>query len=514
MPLPDPDRAALKAVAEHYGLGLSEGEVDEYAPVVQGLLGSWNAVEELYRVEAAATAPQREWSRPERGENPYNAWYVTTSITESADGPLAGRTVAVKDNTAVAGVPMTNGSALVEGYVPAQDSSIVRRLLDAGATIAGKAVCEDLCFSGASITANTGHVENPWNTSRSAGASSSGSGALVAGGHVDMATGGDQGGSVRIPAANCGLVGHKPTWGLVPYTGAFPIEATIDHLGPITRTTADAALMLSVIAGRDGHDPRQPTDLAPQDYLGGLAGGATGLRIGVLREGFGLPESEQAVDDSVRQATTALADAGMEVSEVSVPWHRHGPKIWDVIASEGACSQMVDNFGYGLNWKGHYDPELMDHFGRRWSEDGTRFATTVTLVLLAGKYGLNTSHGKHYAMAQNLAPKLTAAYDEALTNVDVLVLPTLPMRATVRPPKDARPPEVLARALEMLANTAPFDVTGHPACSVPAGLAEGLPVGMMMVGRRFDDATVLRAAHAFEQAVGGFPAPSGAAVPA
>jgi amidase len=218
------------------------------------------------------------------------------------------------------------------------------------------------------------------------------------------------------------------------------------------------------------------------------------------------------VDDTVRAATRALADAGMAVSEVSVPWHLHGPKIWDVIATEGATSQMVDNYGFGLNWKGHYDPELMDHYGRLWTEDGARFSATVKLVLLAGKYGLDTTHGRHYAMARNLAPKLAAAYDAALADVDVLVMPTLPMRATALPPDDAGLTDVLGRALEMLANTCPFDVTGHPACSVPAGLADGLPVGMMIVGRQFEDATVLRAAHAFEQAVGGFPAPPRLAV--
>ncbi|MCD2197549.1 amidase [Actinomycetospora endophytica] len=509
MPLPTPDHDALTAVAAGYGLGLSAAEVDEYAPVVAGLLASWDAVAELYDAEAPV-APRRAWSRPEEAENPYNAWYVTTSITESGSGPLAGRTVAVKDNTAVAGVPMTNGSATVEGFVPSSDATIVRRLLDAGATIAGKAVCEDLCFSGAGITASTGHVRNPWDPARHAGGSSGGSAALVAGGVVDMATGGDQGGSIRIPASDCGVVGHKPTWGLVPYTGAFPIEATIDHVGPITRTVTDAALMLTVIAGADGQDPRQPMDLTGQDYVAALATGAQGLRVGVLREGFGLAESEPETDEAVRAATGALADAGMTVTEVSVPWHLHGPRIWDVIATEGATSQMIDTYGYGLNWKGRYDPEVMDHYGRRWTEDGRRFPETVNLVLLAGKYGLDTAHGRYYAMARNLAPKLAAAYDAALAEVDVLVMPTLPMRATVRPGPDARPPEILGTALEMLANTSPFDVTGHPACSVPAPLAGGLPVGMMLVGRQFDDATVLRAAHAYEQAVGGFPAPAAA----
>ncbi|MFC5061260.1 amidase [Actinomycetospora atypica] len=509
MPLPPPEHDDLAAVAAGYGLGLSDAAVDEFAPAVAGLLGSWDAVEELYAAEAPQ-APERAWTRPEGAENPYNAWYVTTSITEASDGPLAGRTVAVKDNTAVAGVPMTNGSDTFDGYVPSTDATIVRRLLDAGATIAGKAVCEDLCFSGASITANTGDVENPWDATRSAGGSSGGSAALVAGGIVDMATGGDQGGSIRMPAANCGLVGHKPTWGLVPYTGAFPIEASIDHLGPITRTVTDAALMLSVIAGADGHDPRQPTGIAADDYLGALSRDAAGLRVGVLREGFGLPESEPEVDDAVRAAVSGLADAGMDVREVSVPWHLHGSKIWDVIATEGAASQMIENSGYGLNWKGLYDPELMEQYGRRWSEDGARFPDTVKLVLLAGKYGLNTTHGRHYAMARNLAPKLAAAYDARFAEVDLLVLPTMAMRASVRPGRDAPVVERLGRALEMLANTSPFDVTGHPVCSVPAGLVDGVPVGMSIVGRQFDDATVLRAAHAYEQAVGGFPAPAAA----
>ena len=218
---------------------------------------------------------------------------MTTSITEREGGPLAGRSVAIKDNTAVAGVPMMNGSATLEGFVPARDATVVTRLLAAGATIAGKAVCEDLCFSGGSHTSRTGPVRNPWDTTRSAGGSSSGSAALLAAGVVDIATGGDQGGSVRIPAAYCGVVGHKPTHGLVPYTGAFPIEQTIDHLGPMARTVADVALTLAVLAGPDGLDPRQPAESAsrttPPSWTGGRraagGGGRRGVRPGQLRAG-------------------------------------------------------------------------------------------------------------------------------------------------------------------------------------------------------------------------------------
>src|SRR5215218_7335142 len=302
MPLQPPDPAAIRRVGEHYGLGLSDADAAAFSPFVHGLLRSWDAVEELYAA-SVPTAPERSWTRPDPADNPYNAWYVTTSITEAGEGPLSGTTVAVKDNTAVAGVPMMNGSATLEGFVPLRDATVVSRLLAAGATITGKAVCEDLCFSGGSHTSCTGPVRNPWDPSRTTGGSSSGSAALVAAGEVDLALGGDQGGSIRMPSAFSGIVGHKPTHGLVPYTGAFPIELTIDHLGPITRTVADAALALDVLAGRDGLDPRQPAGLTPQQYAAALGGDVSGLRVGVLAQGFGIEElSEPGVDETVRAA--------------------------------------------------------------------------------------------------------------------------------------------------------------------------------------------------------------------
>ncbi|OLT13485.1 amidase [Pseudonocardia sp. CNS-139] len=506
MPVRPPDPQALAKVAEGYGLGLGDADIAQFAPLVHGLLGSWDAVEQLY-AQTAPVAPKRAWTRPEPADNPLNAWYVRCEVTGSAEGPLAGRTVAVKDNTAVAGVPMMNGSATVEGFVPTRDATIVTRLLAAGATVTGKAVCEDLCFSGGSHTSRTGPVRNPWDPARAAGGSSSGSAALVASGAVDLATGGDQGGSVRMPSSFSGIVGHKPTHGLVPYTGAFPIEPTIDHVGPMTRTVADAALVLGVIAGADGHDPRQPTGVTGDDYLAALGRGAEGLRIGVLTEGFGHADSAPAVDAAVRAGVDTLVGAGLVAEEVSIPWHLHGAKVWDVIATEGAAWQMVDANGYGRNWDGLYDPELVAHYGERWRADGSAFPETVKLVLLAGRYAIDGYQGRHYAMARNLAPRLRAAYDEALSRYDVLVLPTTPIQASVIPPADAPREEVIARALEMIANCCPFDVSGHPACSVPAGLANSLPTGMMIVGRRFDDATVLRVAHTFEQAVGGFPHP-------
>jgi amidase len=507
MPVQPPDPAELARIADFYGLDLSADDLESFRPFVTGLLESWSTVEDLYS-RTAPEPPDRTWHRPDEADNPLGAWYVRTDITETDSGPLAGRTIAIKDNTMVAGVPMMNGSETLEGFVPTRDATIVTRLLAAGAAITGKAVCEDLCFSGGSHTSRTGPVRNPWDQTRSAGGSSSGSAALVAAGAVDMSTGGDQGGSVRIPSAYSGTVGHKPTHGLVPYTGAFPIEFTIDHLGPITRNVADAALMLGVIAGFDGFDARQPPGVAGEDYVAALATGASGLRVGVVTEGFGLPGlSDPQVDETVREATETLRNAGLKVEDVSVPWHADAMHVWNVIATEGAAAQMVDANAYGLNWKGLYDPELIEFYGRQWRERAARFSETVKLVAMAGRYVAEHEFGRHYAMARNLAYELSAAYDEALASYDVLVMPTLPIRATTLPAPDAPREEYLARSLEMIPNTAPFDVTGHPATSVPAGLVDGLPVGMMIIGRQFDDATCLRVSAAFEEAVGGFPAP-------
>jgi amidase len=509
MAMTPPTSDDLAEIAERYRFGLSPQDVEAFRAIIAGSMASYDAVERLY-AGRLPEMPDRPHQRPAEAENELGAWYVTTEIKGADGGPLAGRRVAIKDNIAVAGVPMMNGSATVEGYVPLRDATVVTRLLDAGATITGKAVCEDLCFSGGSHTSRTGPVRNPWDPTRSAGGSSSGSAALVAADLADLALGGDQGGSVRIPSSFCGTVGHKPTHGLVPYTGAFPIENTLDHLGPITRTVSDAALMLGVLAGRDGLDPRQRHDPATTDYLPGLDAGVAGLRIGVVTEGFDIPgRSQPGVDEAVRAAIDRLAAAGADVSEISVPWHRDGLHVWNIIATDGAVAQMIDGNGYGMNSPGLYDPELIAHYAQGRRDHAAQMSESLKLTALIGRYAIDRYDGRHYAMARNLALELRAAYDAALAGADVLVMPTLPIVASVIPAADAGREEKLARSLEMVANTAPLDVSGHPATSVPAGLSDGLPVGLMIVGRHFADGTCLRVARAYEDVVGGFPAPPG-----
>jgi len=331
----------------------------------------------------------------------------------------------------------------------------------------------------------------------SAGGSSSGSAAVVAAGEVPMAIGGDQGGSIRIPAAYCGIYGMKPTHGLVPYTGVMPIELTLDHTGPMTATVADNALLLEVLAGPDGLDPRQ-VNVKVDAYTTALGKGVSGMRIGIVKEGFGHAVSEGVVDTLVRRGAERFKELGATVDEVSIPMHLLGPAIWTPIAVEGATWQMMNGNGYGFNWKGLYVTSLIGAHAS-WRARADELSDTLKATILFGQYILNKHRGHYYGKSQNLARKLTAAYDTVLDRYDLLLMPTLPMRATKIPaPGDPRM-DTISRAFEMLGNTAPFDVTGHPAMTVPCGMSDGLPAGLMLIGKAFDESTIYRAAHAFEQ---------------
>ena len=273
-------------IADAYNLNPSPADVDSYIELSQPILDSYARLDQLTAPTLPVKYPRSPGARPQPEDNPLGAWYWRCDISGPQGGLLSGKTVAIKDNVCVAGVPMMNGTSVLEGYVPDVDATIVTRILDAGGSIRGKAVCESLCFSGGSHTSDTGPVHNPHDPTRTAGGSSSGSAALVAAGEVDMAIGGDQGGSIRIPASWCGIYGLKPTYGLVPYTGVFPIELTLDHTGPMARTAADVALMLEAIAGPDGLDPRQQAGLSGQAYTQALTGDVSGLRIGIVQEGL------------------------------------------------------------------------------------------------------------------------------------------------------------------------------------------------------------------------------------
>ena len=496
MSIKRPGRQDLTDIAEYHGMSISDSEMAEYQQLLTDMLASFDRIDELEAPVLVSGYKRDKGSAADPEDNPHNAWYWKTTIEGSTEGPLKGKSIAIKDNICIAGVPMMNGSRSVEGYIPDNDATVVTRILDAGGTILGKATCEDLCLSGSSFTSMPYPVTNPHDPARAAGGSSSGSAVLVSMGAVDMALGGDQGGSIRMPASWTGVYGLKPTHGLVPYTGAFPIELTLDHCGPMAGTVEDVALLLSVIAGEDGHDPRQ-INVVKQDYMAALDQGMEGLRIGVLKEGFARPESETVVDAKVREAVAKLEALGAVAKEISIPMHLDGPHIWNGIGFEGATLMMRAG-SQGTCWNGHYLASLAEYFGRQWRARVDELSKTTKLVMLAGEYILRQQPGVYYAKAQNLGNVLRAKYDEALADVDLIVMPTTGMRAQPLGSTDAEPLEYIGRAFEMLGNTCPTDVSHHPAMNAPCGMVDGLPVGMMLVGRRFDEATVLRAAAAFE----------------
>ncbi|MFO1352848.1 MAG: amidase [Gammaproteobacteria bacterium] len=491
---PSPDQ--LRQLADGFGMHLSAAELAAFQELFTGAAAAYGVVDAMPDYLPPVKYPRTPGYQPEGVENPYNAWYVKSTIKGAPRGKLAGKTVVLKDNICLAGVPMMVGASTLEGYVPDVDATIVVRMLDAGATILGKAHCEYFCLSGSSNTGARGFVHNPWKRGYTAGGSSSGSAVLVAAGEADMAIGGDQGGSIRMPASFCGIVGLKPTYGLVPYTGVMPIELTLDHVGPMTRDVADNALLLEVIAGADGLDPRQ---YAPRTarYTRALGEDVRGLRIGVVGEGFG--QGDAAVDAKVRNAAARFAQLGAEVEDVSLPLHAQGKAIWTPIGLEGLTELMMKGNGYGTNARGLFVTSLVDAHAH-WRGRADEFSPTLKFALLAGEYFGQVYRHRYYAKAQNLSRKLRAAYDAALERHDILLMPTVPLLPTPMPAPGAPITEIVQHALGFNANCIPTNLTGHPALTVPCGLYDGLPVGMMLIARHWQETTLYQAAHAFEQA--------------
>ena len=487
-------------VAVELGFNFNDADLAAHLEALGPAFAAYNILEQMPDELPPVSYPRCPGRRPTSEENPHGAWYVKTEVPGGGSGKLAGKRIALKDNICLAGVPMMNGASTLEGYVPDVDATVATRILDAGGTIVGKTVCEYFCFSGGSHTSATGPVHNPHRKGYSAGGSSSGSAAVVAAGEVPMALGGDQGGSIRIPASFCGIYGLKPTHGLVPYTGIMPIELTLDHTGPMTATVEDNALLLEVLAGPDGLDPRQYGGAIGKPYREALGRGAAGLKIAVVAEGFGHSESSPQVDAVVREASERFKGLGASVEMVPVPMHRLGSAIWLAVAAEGALMQMMLGNGFGFNWQGLYVPSLLG-FHSGWRNRADELSDTLKNTMLLGHYMVTRYRGHYYAKAQNLIRRLRRSYDDVLSRFDLLLMPTLPIVATPLPEPNAPIAEILQRGFEMLANTAQFDCTHHPAMSVPCGMVDGLPVGMMLVAKAFGEETIYRAAAAFERGV-------------
>jgi len=488
-----PTADELKKAARASHLELTAEELAALQGMMTGqmaILEQIDAIVEPLQESVTRYRDRTPGQRPSAKDDPLNAIVTRCVVKGAAGGPLKGKRVGVKDSVCVAGIPATGGSSVLKGYVAERDATIVERMLDAGAEIVATLNMDDFALSGDGRTSTYGPARNPHNPEYCAGGSSCGSAAALYYDDIDLTIGTDQGGSIRIPASWSGVVGIKPTYGLVPYTGVMSIDPTLDHVGPMARSVSDVALLLDVLAGKDPLDPRQ-REVKVTPYRAALGKSLDGIKLGVVREGFAQAGAEADVNAAVNRAIAALGKLGARATEISIPAHRNASDLLYAIVPEGMLMWAQTNLS-GTHHTGAYMPELAAHFAQRLPERANDVALTVKFMLVYGNLMRERYHGKFYAKAQSYRPTLTAKYDAALGQYDALVMPATPMKAHRL---DERAP------YSMITNTAPFDITGHPALSVPCAKSNGLPVGLMIVGRHFEDSTPLKIAYAYEQSV-------------
>ncbi|MDQ2048914.1 Asp-tRNA(Asn)/Glu-tRNA(Gln) amidotransferase subunit GatA [Natronolimnohabitans sp. A-GB9] len=431
-----------------------------------------------------------------------NIFITEERIDGADDGPLSGTTVAVKDNISTAGVATTCGSKMLEGYVPPYDATVVSRLKEAGATIVGKANMDEFGMGSTTETSYFGATDNPAAPGHVPGGSSGGSAAAVAAGEADLALGSDTGGSVRCPAAFCGVVGIKPTYGLVSRYGLVAYANSLEQIGPFANTVEDAATLLDVIAGDDEHDAttREVPLEGDESYADAATGDVDGLQIGVPTEL--LEGADEGVVETFWDAIADLEDRGAEYHEVSLPSVEHAVEAYYVIAMSEASSNLArfDGVRYGLSaGEASGDESSGDSAAAgNWNETFARtrkegFGDEVKRRILLGTYALSAGyHDKYYKKAQDARAWVKQDFDEALEEADVLASPTMPV-----PPFELG--ESLDDPLQMYladANTVPVNLADLPAISVPAGETDGLPVGLQLVGPAFGEKRLIRAASA------------------
>ncbi|MHC3438995.1 amidase [Natrialbaceae archaeon A-gly3] len=499
MPIRPPTEADLRELADSLYLELTDEEASFFAEMAGERVEAYETVRS-YDLESrlGGNEPRERTGgrRPPDEEDPHNAWVTKCRITGDGEGDLEGWDVAVKDNVCVAGVEMTCGSQVLEGYVPNVDATIVTRILEAGADVVGKTNMDDMAMTTSGYS-TFGPIRNPHDTEHTAGGSSGGSAVVVATGEADAAIGSDQGGSVRIPAALCGVIGHKPTYELVPYTGCVGLEHAIDHPGPMGPDVETVARLLSVMAGSNERDLRGHAPVPTERYEEALDGDVSDLSIGVLSEGFDESAADDGVLEEVREAIGTLEELGGTVDEVSLPMHADADAIHEVCSAEGLLDAMIGE-GLGHGFKAWYNTSWIDAFGKFRRAQADDFPARLKLSLLMGSYANREYHSRYYADGMNLVVELTERYDALLEDYDLLAMPTTVVLA---PELEAEQDEFdRLRKTGVVANTNPFNRTGHPAVSVPAGEVDGLPVGLQLVGDHFEDATVLDAAYALETA--------------
>jgi len=422
---------------------------------------------------------------------------------EGAEKPLLGIPYALKDIFVTraldedgqpnGGLPTTAGSRMLEGYRCAYASDAEDRLTAAGAVLLGKTNCDEFAMGSSNENSAYGPVRNPWDPTTVPGGSSGGSSAAVAAGQAFFATGTDTGGSIRQPASLSGVVGLKPTYGRVSRYGMVAFASSLDQCGPLVRSVRDAALVLQALAG---HDPRDSTsvDIPVPDYIAALDGEVRGMRLGVPREYF-VAGMEPGVEAAVRDAISLLEGMGAEIVEVSLPSTDHGLATYYIITPAEASANLAryDGVRYGLS--AGADDLLENYLATR----GAGFGPEVKRRIILGTYALSAGYyDAYYLKAQQVRTLIKAEFDDVLSTVDALLAPTSPSVAFKIGAKTDDP-------LLMYLNdacTLPVNIAGLPGISVPCGLSDGLPVGLQVIGRAFDEATVLRVADAYQRVAG------------
>jgi amidase len=497
-----PSAAQVTEYARRHRLELDAAGAERMAAIITGGLTTYDRVDELDAPSVALRHTKRDPGHtPLSGEDPFNAVVRFCDVEGSSDGPLAGRTLGVKDCIAVAGIPTTNGGRRVPYAVPTEDAVVVERLLDAGARITMKTNMEDLAL-GLGEASFFGAARNPVNPRFATGGSSSGSGAAVAAGLVDLALGADEAGSVRIPAAWCGLVGMKATHGLVPSYGLSYMDHTLDHIGPITKTVADNALMLEVMAGGDWRDPQWVrADPVAGAYAASRGEGIEGMRIGVIEEALEPIGCTPDVLEAFARAEAVLTGLGAIVERVSIPLWSDAWAIESATVAFGLHA-MVTSGGQGVGHLGRIDVETMAASVAQTRLGVVDLPPFLQIMLLTVEHMRDAYLGIHFGKGQNLRLELRRQVAAALAGCELLITPTTPAVAFELADGPLSDDEMAARiGIDAVLNTCALDLTGNPAMTVPAGTgAHGMPVGLQVIGRHFDEERVYRAAFAFEAA--------------
>jgi aspartyl-tRNA(Asn)/glutamyl-tRNA(Gln) amidotransferase subunit A len=414
----------------------------------------------------------------------------------AALGPLAGVPVALKDNLCVRGVRTTASSKILDNFIPPYDATVVERLESAGAVIVGKTNCDEFAMGSSNENSAYGPVRNPGATGRTPGGSSGGSAAAVAAQCVPLALGSDTGGSIRQPASFCGVVGLKPTYGRVSRYGLLAFASSLDQIGPFTRSVSDAAAALSALAGRDPMDSTSSAEPVP-DFTTALTGDVRGLRVGVPRA-FVADGVDEAVRRAFDAAVMVLRDAGATLVDIELPYARYAIPVYYLICTAEASSNLAryDGVKYGHRSPSAKDESLTTMYSRTRDEG---FGAEVKRRIMLGTYVLSAGYyDAFYLKAQQVRTLLRRDYEQAFTQADVIVMPTSPIPPFTLGEKTDDPLQMYLADIF----TVSVNLAGLPGVSIPCGFTEGaerLPIGFQVIGRMFDEATMLRVADAYER---------------